>query len=390
VKIHEFQAKELFRKYGIPVPKGRAFTAPDGVAEAAEEFGCPVFVKAQVHAGGRGKGGGVRRAGTPSQAREAAEAILGSTLVTAQTGEAGRKVRRVLVEKGEELAAQLYAAVLVDRRAGRVTLIASAEGGVEIEKVAAETPEKIHTEVVDPVTGLMPFQARRAAYRLGLEGDTAKAAGRIFWGLSRLFHGEDASLVEVNPLGVLADGSVLALDAKISFDDSGLFRHKANLELRDPAEEDPREREAREAGLSYIALDGDIGCLVNGAGLAMATMDIIAHYDRRPANFLDVGGGASKEQVETAFKIILRDPNVKAILVNIFGGIMRCDVIAEGIVGAARELGIGVPLVVRLEGTNAVEGKAILDGSGLTLLSAEGMDEAARKVVELVDKESKA
>jgi len=383
MKIHEYQAKEIFRRYGIPVPEAVAFTSTQGVADAARKMGCPVFVKAQVHTGGRGKGGGVRRALTPEEAAAAAEDILGMELVTAQTAGQGRKVRKILVEKAADLQKALYTAVLLDRQSARVAVIASAEGGVEIEKVAAETPEKIFTEISNPTFGLLPYQSRRLAYRIGLTGDSAKAAARVFFNLARLFHEEDASLVEVNPLGILADGSAAALDAKMDLDDSALFRHKANLKLRDPDEEDPKEREAKEKGFSYISLDGDIGCLVNGAGLAMATMDIIAHYGRAPANFLDVGGGANREQVSAAFAIILQDPNVRAVLVNIFGGIMRCDIIAEGVVDAARDLGVRVPLVVRLEGTNAEQGQAILKASGLDIISAKDMDEAARKVVEV-------
>ncbi len=341
-------------------------------------------MKAQVHAGGRGKGGGVRRANSPAEAASCARDILAMKLTTAQTGGTARSVRKILVEKAADLAGQFYAAILVDRRSARATLVASAEGGVEIEKVAAETPEKILKETVDPVFGLMPFQARRLAYGLGLSGDTVKSAVKVFSGMAKLFDAEDASLVEINPLGLLKDGSLVALDAKIDIDDSALYRHKDHPALRDTEEEDSKEREAKELGISYISLDGDIGCLVNGAGLAMATMDIIAHYGRKPANFLDVGGGASKEQVEAAFKIILRDPNVKAILVNIFGGIMRCDVIADGVVSAVKSLGISVPLVVRLEGTNAEQGKAVLDKSGLEIISASDMGEAARKAVELV------
>ncbi len=384
MKIHEYQAKELFRKHGIPVQPGRMFADSSGVESAAAEMGCPVFVKAQVHAGGRGKGGGVRKASTPAEAASHARDILGMTLTTAQTGGSGRKVGKVLVEKAADLSAQLYAAILVDRRIARASLIASAEGGVEIEKVAAESPDKILSEPLDPVFGLMPYQARSLSYRLGLTGDSVKSATKVFTGMAKLFEAEDATLVEINPLGLLKDGSLVALDAKIDLDDSALFRHKENAAMRDPLEEDPSEKEAKELGISYISLDGEIGCLVNGAGLAMATMDIIAHYGRRPANFLDVGGGASKEQVEAAFKIILRDPKVKAILVNIFGGIMRCDVIAEGVVSAVRQLGIKVPLVVRLEGTNADQGKAVLEASGLEIIPASEMGEAAKKAVELV------
>jgi succinyl-CoA synthetase beta subunit len=381
MKIHEYQAKELFRSAGIPVPRGGlALTAAEAKA-IAEDIGAPVVVKAQVHAGGRGKGGGIRKADDAAQAEEAAGAILGMSLVTHQTGPAGKTVRKVLVEEATAIDKEFYVGLVLDREASRVAVIASPEGGVEIEQVAAEHPEKIFRESVDPVQGLMPFQARRLAYRLGLSGKEAGAAAKVFLGLYKVFQSKDASLAEINPLVRTAEGAVLALDAKVNFDDSGLFRHKDVAALRDEDEEADWERKAREVRISYVSLDGDIGCLVNGAGLAMATMDIIKHEGGEPANFLDVGGGADAAQVTAAFKLILGDPKVKAILVNIFGGIMRCDTIANGILAAAGELGIPVPLVVRLEGTNVEEGKALLEKSDVELITATDMADAAKKVV---------
>ncbi|MCU0723415.1 MAG: ADP-forming succinate--CoA ligase subunit beta, partial [Planctomycetes bacterium] len=366
MKIHEYQAKEVLKAFGIPVPAGRVARTPEEARSAAEAAGGEVVVKAQVHAGGRGKGGGIRKATTPAEASAAAKAILGTRLVTPQTGAEGKLVRSVLVERSSAVAAEYYAGVALDRETSRVTLIASPAGGMEIETVARETPDQIIRQTVDPVLGMQPFQGRRLAASLGLSGKAAGAAAKVFAGLYAAFTEKDASLVEVNPLVRTRDGEILALDAKINFDDSALFRHPDVAALRDPDEEDPREREAVERNFSWVSLDGDIGCLVNGAGLAMATMDIIRHEGGMPANFLDVGGGADAEQVKAAFRLILADPKVKAILVNIFGGIMKCDVIATGVVAAARETGLKVPLVVRLEGTNVKEGKSILEKSGLS------------------------
>ncbi|MEO1173010.1 MAG: ADP-forming succinate--CoA ligase subunit beta, partial [Myxococcota bacterium] len=369
MNIHEFQGKEIFRKHGIPVPKGIVARSAEEADKAAKELGGGVVVvKAQIHAGGRGKGTlkengdvrGVKVCKSADEARAQADALLGNTLVTHQTGPDGRKVKQVLVEEASDIANELYAAVVLDRDNGRVSIIASTEGGMDIEAVAEETPEKIKTVSVDPVTGFMPFHARVLASSLGLSGDTGKQAQKLFRGLYDVFVKNDASLVEVNPLVVTGAGDVIALDAKLNFDDNALFRQKDVHGYRDIDEEDPKETQAHDAGLSYVALDGNIGCLVNGAGLAMATMDMIKFAGGEPANFLDVGGGATEAQVTTAFKIILADPNVKAILVNIFGGIAKCDVIANGVVAAAREVGLEIPLVVRLEGTNVEQGKEIL------------------------------
>jgi len=382
MKIHEYQAKDLLKAYGIPVPAGRVAATPEEARAAAEAVGEETVVKAQIHAGGRGKGGGIRKAKDPAEAFQAASAILGMMLATPQTGPEGKLVRKVLVERASAVQSEFYAGAALDREASRTTLIASPAGGMEIETVARETPEKIFRQTLDPVLGLMPFQARGLAGSLRLTGKAAGAAAKVFAGLAAIFAEKDASLVEINPLVLTREGEILALDAKINFDDSALFRHPDVAALRDPDEEDAREREAVEHRLSYVSLDGDIGCLVNGAGLAMATMDIIRHEGGMPANFLDVGGGADAEQVKAAFRLILADPKVKAILVNIFGGIMKCDVIANGIVAAAREVSLRVPLVVRLEGTNVKEGKAILEKSGLKLAAATTMGEAAKKVVE--------
>ena len=382
MKIHEYQAKDLLKAYGIPVPAGRVAATPEEARAAAEAVGEETVVKAQIHAGGRGKGGGIRKAKDPAEAFQAASAILGMMLATPQTGPEGKLVRKVLVERASAVQSEFYAGAALDREASRTTLIASPAGGMEIETVARETPEKIFRQTLDPVLGLMPFQGRRLAGSLRLTGKAAGAAAKAFAGLAAIFAEKDASLVEINPLVLTREGEILALDAKINFDDSALFRHPDVAALRDPDEEDAREREAVEHRLSYVSLDGDIGCLVNGAGLAMATMDIIRHEGGMPANFLDVGGGADAEQVKAAFRLILADPKVKAILVNIFGGIMKCDVIANGIVAAAREVSLRVPLVVRLEGTNVKEGKAILEKSGLKLAAATTMGEAAKKVVE--------
>ena len=381
MNIHEHQAKELLRRYGVPVPAGEvAFTVEEAVA-AAERLGFPCVVKAQIHAGGRGKAGGVKLVRDAAAAQAAAKDLLGKTLVTPQTGPTGRVVRRLLVEQGVAIARELYLGMVVDRAAGRVAVMASTEGGVEIEEVATTAPEKILRETIDPVVGLAPYQGRRLAFGLGLAKDQVGQAVSLMTALARCFVESDCSLVELNPLVVLGDGKLLALDAKIGFDDNALFRHPDLRALRDPSEEDPREVEAAKHDLSYIALEGDIGCLVNGAGLAMATMDTVKAAGGMPANFLDVGGGASTEKVAAAFRIILGDPHVKAIFVNIFGGILRCDVLAEGVVQAAREVGLAVPLVVRMEGTNVEQGKQILTASGLDIISAADMADGAQKAV---------
>ena len=385
MNIHEYQAKELLAKYGVSVPKGAvAFTAEEAAA-AARDLGGPVWVvKAQVHAGGRGKGGGIKVVRSVEEAVDAARAILGMTLITPQTGAQGRLVRRVYIEEGCDIARELYLGLLVDRGSGRLVMMASTEGGMEIEEVATRTPEKIIKVTIDPATGMMPFQARQLAFGLGLRGKETRPATQLMIGAYMAFMDTDASLIEINPLVVTTEGAVMALDAKLNFDDNALFRHKDVAALRDSDEEDPAEREATEHDLNYIKLDGSIGCLVNGAGLAMATMDIIKLHDCAPANFLDVGGDAPKERVREAFKIILSDPKVEAILVNIFGGIMRCDVIAEGIIAAAKEIGLKVPLVVRLEGTNVDLGKKLLAESGLAIVSADDLGEAAGAVAAAV------
>jgi succinyl-CoA synthetase beta subunit len=385
MNIHEYQAKELLAKFGVAVPRGGvAYTAAEAV-EAARRLGPPPWVvKAQIHAGGRGKAGGVRLANSEEEVAQAARALIGSTLVTYQTGPRGREVKRVYVEEGCAIARELYLGLLVDRASGQVTLIGSIEGGIEIEEVAARAPEKILTVAVDPASGIEPFHARRIAFGLGLAGPQIGVAVGFVTALYRAFCELDAAVIEINPLVVTRTGALVALDAKISFDDNALFRHPEVAALRDPGEEDPIEFEAQKHGLSYIKLDGNIGCMVNGAGLAMATMDIIKLAGGNPANFLDVGGGATKERVATAFKLILSDPNVEGILVNIFGGIMRCDVIAEGVVAAAREISLHVPLVVRLEGTNVELGKKLLRQSGLPILAAENLADAAHKIVAAV------
>jgi succinyl-CoA synthetase beta subunit len=394
MNIHEYQAKELLRGYGVTVPEGHVAWTPDEAAAAARKLPGPVFVvKSQIHAGGRGAGrfaddpngkGGVRVTRSVEAAQAAAEAMIGHVLVTKQTGPAGRKVHRVYVEAGCDIARELYLSLLVDRDSGRIMVMASSEGGMEIEEVAAHSPEKILRVSVDPAAGIQGFHARRLAFGLGLEGNQIAAFGRFVDAMYRAFVGLDCAIVEINPLVVTGAGDVLALDAKVSFDDSALFRHPELAKLRDESEEDPKELEASRYGLNYVALNGVIGCMVNGAGLAMATMDIIKLYGSAPANFLDVGGGATKERVTAAFKIILSDPNVEGILVNIFGGIMRCDVIAEGVVAAAREVKLSVPLVVRLEGTNVDLGKDILAKSGLPIISADNLADAAEKVVKAV------
>jgi succinyl-CoA synthetase beta subunit len=394
MNIHEYQAKELLKHHGVAVPDGHVAWTPDEAVAAANKLPGPVYVvKAQIHAGGRGAGrfaddpsnkGGVRLARSIDEVRAAAEAMIGHTLVTKQTGPAGRPVHRVYVEAGCDIARELYLSLLVDRDSGRVTLVASTEGGMEIEEVAANHPGKIVRVAVDPVSGISGFHARRLGHELGLTGKQVSAFNRFLPALYGAFIGLDCSIVEINPLVVTNGGDVIALDAKVSFDDSALFRHSELEKLRDEGEEDPKELEAAKYNLNYVALDGNIGCLVNGAGLAMATMDIIKLYGAAPSNFLDVGGGATKERVSAAFKIILSDPNVEGILVNIFGGIMRCDVIAEGVVAAAREVQLSVPLVVRLEGTNVQLGKEILAKSNLPIISADNLGDAAEKIVTAV------
>ncbi|MFC1681016.1 ADP-forming succinate--CoA ligase subunit beta [Pseudomonadota bacterium] len=382
MKIHEYQAKEILNKFGVKTPRGHPCFSVDEATAAADKLGGDAWVvKAQIHAGGRGKGGGVKVAQTRDAVRQYADDILGMTLVTHQTGPEGRVVKRLLVEEGVDIATELYVGLVVDRGSQRVTLMASSEGGMEIEQVAAETPEKIHKLSVDPVEGLDLSDAKALAEKIGLEGEAQQQAGELLMALYETFWDSDASLVEINPLIVTHDGNVVALDAKMNFDDNALYRHPEIKELRDLDEEDSNEIEASKYGLNYIALDGDIGCLVNGAGLAMATMDIIKLYGSSPANFLDVGGGATTEQVTEAFKIMLKNPNLKAILVNIFGGIMRCDVVAEGLVNAAREVNLTVPLVVRLEGTNVERGREIIAESGIEITQATDMADAAEKVV---------
>jgi succinyl-CoA synthetase beta subunit len=382
MKIHEYQAKEILRQSGVPTPRGKACFSVDEAESAAHELGGAAWVvKAQIHAGGRGKGGGVKVAHAPAEVREHAEKILGMHLVTHQTGPEGQVVRRLLIEEGAQIASEYYVGMVVDRTAQRVALLASSEGGMEIEEVARHTPEKIHTVRIDPANGLTEAEAAQVAHDIGIPDAASAEAVQVLQGLYRAFMDKEATLTEINPLILTADDHVLALDAKINFDDNALFRHPEIVALRDLTEEDPAEVEASKFDLSYIQLDGDIGCLVNGAGLAMATMDIIKLYGGSPANFLDVGGGATTEKVTEAFKLMLRNPHLKAILVNIFGGIMKCDVIAEGVVAAAREVHLGVPLVVRLEGTNVDLGKQILAESGLPIISAGNMADAAEKVV---------
>lgn len=383
MNIHEYQGKELFRKYSIPVPTGKpAFTVAEAVKVAKEISATgPWVVKAQIHAGGRGKGGGVKVAKTMAEVESYAQKILGMQLVTHQTGPEGKKVKRLLVESGANIARELYLAATLDRVTSQIAIIASQAGGMDIEEVAAHTPEKIHKEWIHPTIGLRDFQSRRIAQKLGLTGKQVNQFGSILKNLVKFFGEYDCSLAEINPLIVTADEKLVALDAKLNFDENGLYRHPDVVELTDTDEEDPSETAAKAFGLSYISLDGEIGCMVNGAGLAMATMDIIKFEGGSPANFLDVGGGATEERVKEAFKIILKDPKVKAILVNIFGGIMKCDVIATGIIGAARELKLTVPLVVRLEGTNVELGKKLLADSGLAIIPATGMKDAAQKSV---------
>lgn len=385
MNIHEYQAKALLANYGVAVPRGTVAYTPDEAVGVAKTLGGPVWVvKAQIHAGGRGKAGGVKLVKSLDEVRQTADQLLGSTLITHQTGSEGRKVGRVYIEEGCDIRRELYLGMLIDRATARVTIMASTEGGMEIEEVAAHSPDKILKVAIDPVAGLQPFHARKIAFGLGLSGPQVGACVRFLQGMYAAFIGLDASIIEINPLVVTGAGAVLALDAKMNFDDNALFRHKDIEDLRDEAEEDPFELEAAKSSLNYVKLDGNIGCMVNGAGLAMATMDIIKLYGSAPANFLDVGGGATRERVTAAFKIILSDQNVEGILINIFGGIMRCDVIAEGVVAAAREVSLHVPLVVRLEGTNVDLGKKILAQSGLPILSADNLADAAAKVVQAV------
>ena len=385
MNIHEFQAKQVLARFGVPVPKGQPAASVAEAAAAFEMLGQPkAVIKAQIHAGGRGKAGGVKLISSAAEAREFAAKILDQPLVTHQTGPEGRVVRRVYLEQASEVARELYLGMVVDRKAESVAVIASTEGGMEIEEVAAKTPDRILTEPVDPVIGLAGFQARKVAFALGLKDKQVGQFATLIAGLYRAFIETDASLIEINPLVVTKDGNVICLDAKMSFDDNGLFRHPDIRELRDANEEDPAETEASKYDLSYVHLDGNIGCMVNGAGLAMATMDIVKYYGAEPANFLDVGGGANSQKVAAAFRILLSDDRVKAVLVNIFGGIMLCDVLAQGVVDAAREVKLTIPLVVRMEGTNVDQGKQILKDSGIKVIAANDMADAARRVVEAI------
>ncbi|WP_309121301.1 ADP-forming succinate--CoA ligase subunit beta [Paenibacillus sp.] len=385
MNIHEYQAKAVLKQYGVKVPEGYVAFTPDEAVEAAKKLGTPVtVVKAQIHAGGRGKAGGVKIAKSLDDVRNYASELIGKTLVTHQTGPEGKEVKRILIEQGCDIKKEYYIGLVVDRATGRVVMMASEEGGTEIEEVAEHSPEKIFKEVVDPSIGLAAFQARKLAYAINIPSPLVNKAVHFMTALYQAFVEKDCSIAEINPLVVTGDGDVMALDAKLNFDSNALFRHKDIVELRDLDEEDEKEIEASKFDLSYVALDGNIGCMVNGAGLAMATMDIIKYYGGEPANFLDVGGGATEEKVTEAFKIILSDAKVKGIFVNIFGGIMKCDVIANGVVGAARQLGLDKPLVVRLEGTNVELGKKILGGSGLNITAADSMADGAQKIVALV------
>lgn len=393
MNIHEYQAKEVLAKYGVPVPKGFVAYTADEAVTAAKKLGGGAMppiavVKAQVHAGGRGKAGGVKLAKTEAEVREYASNMLGMTLVTHQTGPEGKEVRRLYIEEGSDIKTELYLSLVVDRDSSRVTFMVSTEGGMDIEEVAEKTPEKIHMIDIDPACGFQSFHARQMAFGLGLTGAKGKEFAKFTAALYTAFVDTDASQVEINPLVVTGDDKIIALDAKFNFDENALFRHPDIVELRDEDEEEPLERRAAKFDLSYIKMEGNIGCMVNGAGLAMSTMDIIKLVGGEPANFLDVGGGATKEKVTEAFKLILSDPNVEGILVNIFGGIMRCDVIAEGIVAAAKEVSLDVPLVVRLEGTNVELGKKILAGSGLPIVSADNLGDAAEKIVDAVKREA--
>jgi succinyl-CoA synthetase beta subunit len=388
MKIHEYQAKQILNKFGVTTPRGDVAYTAEEARGIAEKLGGTVVVKAQIHAGGRGKAGGVKIARDPKEAESVAHDMLGKKLVTPQTGPEGRVVRRVLIEEGLDIARELYLGLVIDRAVARPVVMASSEGGVEIEVVAAEHPENILKEYIDPAVGFQAFQARKLAFGLGLDPALVNEATRFLAALYRAFEATDASLAEINPLVVARDGRILALDAKMNFDDNALYRHKDIRELRDLDEEDPLEVKASNYNLSYIRLDGSVGCMVNGAGLAMATMDLIQYAGGSPANFLDVGGGANEEQVRRGFEIILNDPHVRAVLVNIFGGIMRCDIVAKGVVAAARSLGVKVPVVVRLEGTNVELGQQILRESGLNFTVAGGMKDAAEKVVALTHESS--
>jgi len=383
MKIHEYQAKAILARFGVPVPQGEVASTPDEAASAAHRIGGPVVVKAQIHAGGRGKGGGVRLAAGRDEAAEIARTMLGMTLVTPQTGPEGRRVQRVLVEQTLPIARELYLGVVLDRAQAKPVMMASEAGGVDIEEVAARTPEKILKETIEPGLGLMPYQARKLSFGIGVPALSVNAAAAAMMALARAYEAVDASLAEINPFVLTKDGKVFALDAKINLDDNALYRHKDLAELRDLNEEDPLEVEASRFGLNYIKLEGNVGCMVNGAGLAMATMDIIKYAGGHPANFLDVGGGASADQIKTAFRSLLTDRNVKAVLINIFGGILRCDTLAAGVVAAAHELKVAVPIVVRMEGTNIEQGRRILTDSGLNFTVASGMRDAAEKVVRL-------
>jgi succinyl-CoA synthetase beta subunit len=385
MNIHEFQAKQILARFGVAIPKGQPASTAAEAAQAFSSLSVPKgVVKAQIHAGGRGKAGGVKLVSSANEASDFAGKLLGKPLVTHQTGPQGRVVRRVYVEQASEVARELYLGMVVDRKAECVAVIASTEGGMEIEEVAAKTPDRILTEPIDPVLGLAGFQSRKLAFALGLRDKQVGQFGSLMNSLYRAFIETDASLIEINPLVITKDGNVICLDAKLSFDDNGLFRHPDIRELRDPNEEDPAETEAAKFDLSYVHLDGNIGCMVNGAGLAMATMDIVKYYGAEPANFLDVGGGANSQKVAAAFRILLSDERVRAVLINIFGGIMLCDVLAQGVVDAAREVRLQVPLVVRMEGTNVDKGKQILRDSGIKVISASDMADAARRVVEAI------
>jgi len=385
MKIHEYQAKDILRKYGVTVPQGKVAFSSEEAYGVAQELGSDKFVvKAQIHAGGRGKGGGVKVVDSPEEVKKVASEMIGMNLVTHQTGPEGKEVKRVLIEEGINIDRELYLGVVLDRAQSQYVFMASTEGGVEIEKVAAETPEKILKEYIDPALGLTAFQARRIAFGLGLEGKTVRGATKFIMSLYNAFINQDASLAEINPLVITKEGEVIALDAKMNFDDNALYRHNEYAEMRDLSEEDPLEIEASKYGLNYIRLDGNVGCMVNGAGLAMATMDIIKLAGGEPANFLDVGGGASVEAISNGFKIVLSDKRVKGILVNIFGGIVRCDRVAQGVIEAAKSVKIEVPMVVRLRGTNAEEGTKLLRDSGLSFTIAENFKEAAEKIVELI------
>jgi succinyl-CoA synthetase beta subunit len=382
MKIHEYQAKAILARHGVPVPQGEVVSSATEAREAAKRLGGGVVVvKAQIHAGGRGKGGGVKVVKSPDEAETAAKQIIGMQLVTHQTGPQGQKVQRVLIEQGLKIKRELYLGMVIDRSTERPVIMVSSEGGVEIEKVAAETPEKIFKEFIHPTAGLSGFQTRKLAFALGLEGASVSQAGKLMSSLWAAFNATDASLVEINPLIVTEEGNLLALDAKMTFDDNALYRHPDLKELRDFAEEDPLEVEASKFSLNYIKLDGTVGCMVNGAGLAMATMDIIKLAGGEPANFLDVGGGANAEQIKNAFRILMSDSSVKAVLINIFGGILRCDILAEGVIAAVKDLGVRVPIVIRMEGTNVEKGKQMLRDSGLNFTTADTMSEAAERVV---------